>query len=37
MSYLKHNEPAVYERWKRKYGTKIVASAVRAKRKKRGK
>lgn len=23
MAYLKHNEPEVYERWVKKYGTKI--------------
>jgi len=32
MAYLKHNEPDVYERWKRKYGARIVAEAIKNKR-----
>jgi hypothetical protein len=32
MAYLKHNEPEVYKRWLKKYGKKIVPTAIGMKR-----
>lgn len=35
MAYLKHNEPKVYNRWKKKYGSKVVGNALKIKRRKK--
>jgi hypothetical protein len=32
MAYLKHNEPVIYKRWKRKYGMAIVKSKAKKRR-----
>jgi len=34
IAYLKHNEPDVYERWKKKYGLAIVKSVAHKRKKK---
>jgi len=35
MAYLKHNEPEIYKRWKRKYGMAIAKTIASKKRKKK--